>query len=340
MGLRSNLRYVRHLERKVREMETRQSEASGPVEANLPGKQAFTEFPSQASDVSISTKSPGGAIARNSDVSSTNLNLQQQQPSSTFAEELKCLSLEATAERHLGSTSGVSFAKLTQMVLRRLSPDKVDFVFANGHRNNTEAGMFNFNSPLELADHTLFERLNESISIHPSLFGNFPLADIVQPTDATTGLDLPSDETHVNRLVDFYFAHSHTLYPIIHRGDFLKNIQEFRESPQVSISPSPLFMFRMWMVLAIGSTAYSAISLTEESESRMYYNKALHYFEQAMCGDIVRTTALVSCRLMGREEVPADDSLAGCVGSDHATGLILIFQPTGPKLVTMICWNL
>lgn len=217
--------------------------------------------------------------------------LPSQRPSSTFAEELRCLSLEATAERHVGSTSGVSFAKLTQMVLRRLSPDKVDFVFANDHENNTSPGsrLFNFNSPLDLADHTLFERLNESISIQPSLFGDIGLADIVQsgPQDAPATPNWQTDEAHVNRLVDFYFAHSHTLYPIINRGNFQKGLQEYRDTVQNPALHPPVFMFRMWMVLAIGSTAYSAISLADESEPRMYYCEALQYLESAMSDDFV-----------------------------------------------------
>ncbi|KAJ4424213.1 hypothetical protein N0V82_001079 [Gnomoniopsis sp. IMI 355080] len=171
------------------------------------------------------------------------------------------------------------------MVLRRLSPDKVDFVFANDQERDTGPRVFNFNSTVNLADHTLFERLNESMSIHPSLFGDFGLEDIVQPHDEMAISDLRTDEAHVDRLVEFYFAHSHTLYPIIHRGDFLKSLHEYRSSGQDPLLHPPLFMFRMWMVLAIGSTAFSAISLTEESESRQYYQEALRYIEQAMSGD-------------------------------------------------------
>lgn len=217
---------------------------------------------------------------------------QRTQPATSFADELKCLSLEATAERHLGSTSGVSFAKLTQMVLRRLNPDKADFVFATdvNHESDHGGGLFDFNFPLGLGEYTLFERLNESISVHPSLFGDIGLTDSsIQPSDSIASLPLPSDAAHVNRLVDFYFAHSHTLYPIIHRGKFLKTLQEVRGSPGGPIFHPPLTMFRIWMVLAIGSTAYSAVSLAEESESRQYYNEALRYLEQAMSADMVCT---------------------------------------------------
>lgn len=291
-SLHATFRYVRNLERKVREMDRRTASNStvlSPVEVTLSvnDDHASIHFPSQMPSASDSgSPGLGYQVAREAVKSPASSSLQQHP--STFAEELTSLSLEATAERNLGSTSGVSFAKLTQLVLRRLSPDKVDFVFANDHEEIDRSGLFNINLPSELADHTLFEKLNDSVSIHPRLFGDFTLAGVVQPDDTTAGSDLLLDEAHVNRLVEFYFAHSHTLYPIIHRGEFLNNLQVFRQSPQDPVSQSPLSMFRLWMVLAIGSTAYSAISLTEESESRMYYNEALRYLEQAMLGDMVR----------------------------------------------------
>lgn len=257
----------------------------------------LTDLPPQISSVHISgIRGSDDLIARTPVASespgSAALTSQRSSSTTIFAEELRCLSLEATAERHVGSTSGVSFAKLTQMVLRRLSPDKVDFVFANNRENNTSSPgtrLFNFNSPLDLADHTLFERLNESISIQPSLFGDLGLADIVQPEsqDAPGTPHWPTDEAHVDRLVDFYFAHSHTLYPIIHRRNFLKSLQAYRGSGQNPSLHPPVFMFRMWMILAIGSTAYSAISLADESEPRMYYCEALQYLEAAMSDDFV-----------------------------------------------------
>lgn len=258
------------------------------------GDHTLTDVSPRSSSVSVSDiRGSADLIAGTSVEPPGSATLPSQHPSSTttFAEELRCLSLEATAERHVGSTSGVSFAKLTQIVLRRLSPDKVDFVFADNHENSTSPGLrlFNFNAPLDLADHTLFERLNESISIQPSLFGDLGLADIVQSgsQDATRTPNWQTDEAHVDHLVDFYFAHSHTLYPIIHRGDFLKGLQGYRNGGQNPALHPPVFMFRMWMVLAIGSTAYSAISLADESEPRMYYREALQYLEAAMSDDIV-----------------------------------------------------
>lgn len=217
--------------------------------------------------------------------------------SPSFVEELKSLSFEATAERHLGSSSGISFAKLTQTVLRRLTPDLTDFVFVNGRSNSNWSRMLD-DAQLDLSDPTLFESLNCSISLHPMLFDDFVRSsDLgVQPT--RTALDLWSDEAHMNNLVDFYFAHSHTLYPILHRGEVVLSLQKLREDPQNWTTHSSLSLFRIWMVLAIGSTAYSSVSLTEESESRLYYDKALEHLEQAMeYGEMVRIHAF-TCRTM------------------------------------------
>jgi hypothetical protein len=227
--------------------------------------------------------------------------LQESGPS--FVGELKTLSLEATAERHLGSTSGISFARLTQMVLRRLTPDRADFVFINDRENYSGSRLLDFNSPSDLLDPALFESLNESISTHPALFGDIGLADISEPNDAVADLNLPSDHPHINFLVDFYFAHSNTLYPILHRDEFLESLRQVRENPLDPTAHSPLCLFRIWMVLAIGSTAYSSIALSDESESRVFYSKALEYLEQAFAyGDMVRGIKIPICnpRLLTR----------------------------------------
>jgi hypothetical protein len=204
----------------------------------------------------------------------------------TFVEELRTLSLEATAERHLGSTSGLSFAKLTQTVLRRLTPDKADFVFINYQENTAGASLFDLDSPSDLFGDSVLQSLSESISIHPVLFGDLFLADLTE-SDSTSlsSITWPCDESHVQRLVDFYFAHSHTLYPILRKSDITRTLDKIRNNPQRLEEQPPLEVFRLWMVLAIGSTAYSSISLTDESESRLYYSKALQYSELALGAD-------------------------------------------------------
>ncbi|KAF6829160.1 hypothetical protein CMUS01_08274 [Colletotrichum musicola] len=203
----------------------------------------------------------------------------------TFVDELKTLSLEATAERHLGSTSGISFAKLTQAVLRRLTPDKADFVFVDYQEDTAGASLSSLDSPSEPFGESVLNSLSESISVHPLLFGDLFLADFTEPDTSISSLAWPSGEAHVQTLVDFYFAHSHTLYPILRKVDVLQTLEKIRGSAQRLDEQPPLEIFRLWMVLAIGSTARSSILLTEESESRVYYSKALQYSESALGSD-------------------------------------------------------
>ncbi|KAM3461561.1 hypothetical protein NHJ6243_004939 [Beauveria neobassiana] len=215
------------------------------------------------------------------------------QAPANFVEELRNLSLEATAERHLGSTSGLSFAKLTQSVLRRLTPDKADFVFINYQENAANALLFDLDSPSDVFGESVLQGLSESVSAHPVLFGDLFLADFTESdSSALSAVALPSDQRHVRRLVNFYFAHSHTLYPILRRSDVMRTLDKISGNPHKLDDQPPLEVFRLWMVLAIGSTAYSSISLTEESESRLYFSKALQYSELSLGADDMDFSAL------------------------------------------------
>lgn len=221
-------------------------------------------------------------------------------PPPSFVGELETLSLEATAERHLGSTSGVSFARLTQLVLRRLSPDRADFVFVSAREGYHGSRLFAVDSPSELLDPSLFEGLNRSISIHPALFDDVVAAGVSPGAVAGAGAQTLADlclPAHADRLVDFYFAHSNTLYPILRRGDIADCLRQIHQSPRGAAALPPLSLFRVWMVLAIGSTAYSSVTLSDESEARLYYTKALEYLELASAyGDMVcALDASVSC---------------------------------------------
>ncbi|KAK7425555.1 hypothetical protein QQZ08_007996 [Neonectria magnoliae] len=201
--------------------------------------------------------------------------------------ELKNLSLEAAAERHLGSTSGLSFAKLTQTVLRRLSPDKADFVFSKENEFENQQQL-NLASLSNLMNYPCFFHFGSSVSCDPVLFGDFPLSSMVETDDDLAHLLLPSDHSKIDRLVGFYFAHSHTLYPIVQRAEFTTTLRFVRDNPQAEPAQSPLSLFRIWMVLAIGSTAYCSVSLAEEPESMLYYSKAMTYFEASLgYGDMV-----------------------------------------------------
>ncbi|CAI7654586.1 unnamed protein product [Penicillium viridicatum] len=209
--------------------------------------------------------------------------------SPTFGQQLTVLSLEATAERHLGSTTGLSFANLTQMILRRLAPDKADFVFNSHQDNTTEVDLLDLSSSSNPFNDPFFQSLNDSISPYPLLFGDLLFTDSVGSGTAVDSLAWPSDETHVRRLVNFYFAHSHTLYPIVDRSEIMDILEKILRNPHTLATQTPLHAFRIWMILAIGSTAYSSVTLTEESESMLFYNKALQYSEQALGGDEMST---------------------------------------------------
>ncbi|RSL59570.1 hypothetical protein CEP54_007248 [Fusarium duplospermum] len=214
-------------------------------------------------------------------------------PPQTLDGELKHLSLEATAERHLGSSSGLSFAKLTQTVLRRLTPDRADFFFGNDGDQDMLARL-NIGSPSDLFNSPMSDNLGVSMPCDPTWVNDFVFNDITEPDHHPANMSIPTDQSHVNSLVDFYFAHSHTLYPVVDRAEVLSTLRCVREEPHSSWAQSPLCLFRMWMVLAIGSTAYCSISLADESESMLYYNKALTYFEPALgLGDMAALEVII-----------------------------------------------
>lgn len=202
-----------------------------------------------------------------------------------LVDELKRLSLEAAAERHLGSSSGLSFAKLTQAVLRRLSPDKAEFVFDDTPDESTEQYDGPLSDPLLDASTSLWE-LNNSFS-SPCLFNQLPLSHVMEDETTLADLQFP-DRAHIEYLMEFYFAHSHTLYPIIRQTEFASVIWRVYNNPQDHLAGSALWMFRIWMVLAIGSTTHCSVTLGDESESILYYNRAMVYFEDALgLGDMV-----------------------------------------------------
>ncbi|KAK2048348.1 hypothetical protein LZ31DRAFT_58262 [Colletotrichum somersetense] len=204
----------------------------------------------------------------------------------TLGDELRLLTLEAAAERHLGSASGLSFAKLTQAVLRRLTPDRADFVF-HKELEIESAQQILGGSPADLLGSTLYHGFDSSTAFHHPFFSGITLSDITDPQPSLVDVQIPP-QNHLQHLVDFYFAHSHTLYPIVRRHEFEETLATVLGNPQDPAAQSPLWMFRLWMILAIGSTTYCSVALCEESESMLYYNKALGYMEDALgCGDMV-----------------------------------------------------
>jgi hypothetical protein len=216
-----------------------------------------------------------------------------QRAQETLAENLRSVSLAAVAEPYLGSISGLTFAKLTQAVLRRLSPDGRDFVFS------PEVGGSTGNGPISGATNLHLDFMNNMYFDFDQVIDFSMIAgDGIMPSFDEEGRNtittLP-DRAEVLQLAMFYFDHSHTLYPIIHQQEVMSDIHTILLDPGHPITQSPPCMFRVWMVLAIGSTTHSSITLSEESVSRLYYEKAMTYFEGSMDhGDIVSGHIFVS----------------------------------------------
>ncbi|KAI0151804.1 fungal-specific transcription factor domain-containing protein [Xylariaceae sp. FL1272] len=329
--------FIRRLEARIRDLEGRLAASVSDV--------APSDWiaPAGTSQKDISSSAIDGTRELNDDevtIVAGGAQLQVQEPASrvqqngnvptpkSFVDSLKVISLEAAAERHLGSSSGLSFARLTQMVLRRLTPDKAEFVFVTEEDEEEEhqpqnefasQGLFGDSDATTQNLETAFatgigmgtmdmdvdnhfthpspsfffgENMQFPLGMNmqspnfsaPTLFGNITLRDIVDESAETlASLSLPMDSSHVDFLIDFYFAHSHTLYPIVRRSEIMSILTEVRASEVCGTQTcSALQLFKIWIVLAIGSTAYCSVTLDDESESMLYYNKALTYFEAAL----------------------------------------------------------
>lgn len=218
--------------------------------------------------------------------------------SDSLANELKLLSLEAAADRHVGSSSGISFAKLTQAVLRRLSPDRREFVFEDGLNDDQEEEEDEDSYPNENESTPTFPSAFAEINTHlvssPPLPLHYPLSSNQQEDQSSLHESLSLIEpSHISHLLEFYFAHSHTLYPIVQQHELTNVLWRLYADASDPLAQSAVWQFRIWMVLAIGSTAYSSVSLLDESESVQLFNKAMIHFEAAMgCGDLVSSLKL------------------------------------------------
>ncbi|PCH04787.1 Transcription factor [Penicillium occitanis (nom. inval.)] len=214
----------------------------------------------------------------------------------SLADELKLLSLEAAADRHVGSSSGISFAKLTQAVLRRLSPDRQEFVFDDeqDEEDDEEDDCLPNETETTPTFSFAFNEMNTHLVSSPPLPLYFPLStDQQQDGLLQESLSL-IEPAHISHLLEFYFAHSHTLYPFVRQHEFKTVLWRLYADPSDPLAQSPLWQFRIWMVLAIGSTAYSSVSLLDESESVQLFNKAMVHFEGAMgCGDLAALEVLM-----------------------------------------------
>ncbi|RDW78863.1 Zn(II)2Cys6 transcription factor [Aspergillus mulundensis] len=283
-----SIEYVRGLERRVAELEQQLAVATATTTASSPTASSKSNSPeerdsAQQVPINITTPPTMPDVIGHIEPVASGTPVTRTRRSTSLADGLKMLSLEATAERYVGSSSGVAFAKLTQTVLRRLSPDQDAFVFGDGDALQGGPGeedlMPTFDDTLDFLD---LDMMLDS----PQHLTSLPVDPTLQGSD--NPLDLSQlDAGHISFLLDFYFAHSHTLYPIIQQQCFIETLWAAYADPLCALTLSPLWQFRIWMVLAIGSTTYCSVTLMDETESIQLFNKAMSYFEAAMgCGDL------------------------------------------------------
>lgn len=125
------------------------------------------------------------------------------------------LSLQAVADRYLGLSSGLPFAQLTQAVLQQLLPDHEGFVFDHNFNANSQKSR-DVMSCLTLALADLYDSF-----VSPLAFNSTSKITTIGNYDEPTELAL-LEPSHVNYILDFYFAHSHTPYtlPYYSKGRF------------------------------------------------------------------------------------------------------------------------
>ncbi|KAL4949083.1 fungal-specific transcription factor domain-containing protein [Aspergillus filifer] len=287
-----SIEYVRGLERRVAELESRLTELTtkstsqqSTTKSAMGKREAGDHEPSDLN-------SPVKTLNVSSPAIAPEASPYRHKRSTSLADGLKMLSLEATAERYVGSSSGVAFAKLTQSVLSRLSPDQDAFVFGDDEQNegNVTNDMDSFETNID--PEALFLDLDMMLDSPQHLLSG-PVDPALQGSDEPLELS-QLDAGHISSLLDFYFAHSHTLYPIIQQGLFIQTLWAAYSEPLNALALSPLWLFRIWMVLAIGSTTYCSVTLINETESIQLFNKATSYFEAAMgCGEMAALEVLM-----------------------------------------------
>ena len=184
-------------------------------------------------------------------------------PDSQLASELENLSLKAIAEKpFLGSSSGVSFARLTQAVLRRLDPDQYAFTSVKQSPDSSVG----------------YQQHRDASSISRALqVGSNEYSQMTLP---------PKEQAY--HLEEFYWSHTHSLYPFLQKTAFKKVLAEIYANPDCINRLPASALYRVWMVLAVGSTTLSSIGFEDGSQSGVYYEKAMAYFEGALTeGSIV-----------------------------------------------------
>ena len=289
-------RYIRALERRVHQLEselklyqTGSSASGGPDYATTQtfatdslGNTSFRQAGMPSSDATDSASSSQyqndawstGSLPGRYQQEISGEKSQQNEIPESLESGLKYLSLEATADRYLGSSSGVTFARLTQAVLKRLKPDQQLFTSQLPAAHNdpsTPTGA----SPLS----------DEQNSFHPDGLTKDVSISLIPVAD----MPLPN-KTHAYQLAEYYWSHSHTLYPFVRKALFMESLEKMYANPDDSVlRSSHSWLYTMWMIFAIGSTSLSSVMISDETESIQYWKAAMFHFDATLeAGNMVR----------------------------------------------------
>lgn len=129
----------------------------------------------------------------------------------------------ASDPRYLGSTSGISFARVVAAAIKSAVPDK------SGRNSRSSIGAA--------------AAVNAGTSMRDSFFG-------LQSKPSIKPAPFPDKELGL-KLVNLYFEHANPQIPILHRGDFLSLFNRAYQSKDKQRSPRELYMLNI--VFAIGA---------------------------------------------------------------------------------------
>ncbi|RDW66537.1 hypothetical protein BP6252_10172 [Coleophoma cylindrospora] len=284
MGL-FRVSYVRDLERQVREFKQHGHAASNEYNALFDNFTGGTPHPSgsPAGAVNGGTPSsrdnyqtPGRDSSGNGPTTSASGRLPETH--GALESEVELLSLRATADMYLGAASGVSFARLTQAVLKRLKPDVFHFKNAAAPEQPPQPW-----SPPQDNTPNAFPAESPWGMNEPA----------VPPIDPAARPKLPTEEEAM-QLAEYYWCHTHTLYPFMRRRKFMESLKRMYATPDDPVLQSCAFQYTMWMVFAISSTTLASVTMNEETESHQFWNNAMLYFEGALArGNMSALNALL-----------------------------------------------
>jgi hypothetical protein len=172
--------------------------------------------------------------------------------------ELQELSLAFAADRYVGQSSGVSFARLTQSVLRRLKPDHDAFIIESNRSEDVQP---------PTPGSSLLERTT-------------PIAPVHERVDVAAVIT----QTRAEFLYQCYMEHSHTLYPFLRKIAFETKLTRMYAEPDDVQTASRSWLYTFWMVVAIGSTARACLldEDKDETESATYFSLAMAHFDGAL----------------------------------------------------------